>query len=226
MKSELCVPIKSGEELLGVINAESRHLNYFSEADERLFVAIAGSLTTAMLKLRLFEAERTRRQEAEILRQAAAAVSSSLELRKVLDTILISLKKVIPYDSASIMLLEGDRLRLMAVQGFPNPEEVISMTFPVKDQLLNQTKRMKKPLILDDASIDPRFHKWAGTDYTRGWMGAPLIVRDNVIGYITINNKQPSVYNEESAAVVTAFAFQYLGFLTRTLDSSFCVLSG
>ncbi len=50
--SELCVPIKVGERVLGVINAESDELNAFSEDDERLLLTIAGQVATAIDRLR------------------------------------------------------------------------------------------------------------------------------------------------------------------------------
>jgi len=206
--SELCIPIKVGKKLIGVINAESRQLNFFSVEDERLLNTIAGTLATAIEKLHLFDAEHTRRQEAETLREAAAAVSSSLELHQVLNTILISLKRVLPYDSANVILLEGEHLRVVAVQGFDHPEKIINQTFPAKDNLFSEIQKMDKPIILADARADSRFQQWAGTDYVRGWMGVPLIVRNEVIGYITLDSREPSAYHEESAALVQAFAHQ------------------
>ena len=206
--SELCVPIKVGEKVIGVINAESHLIDFFNEDDERLLGTIADTLATALEKLRLFEAEHTRRQEAETLRQAAAAVSSSLDLHEVLNTILISLKQVVPYDSASVILLEGDKLRLTAVQGVKNPEKVLDQTISYKDYLFGSGEKTNGPVILADAQAEPRFQRWAGSDYVRGWMGVPLIARNAVIGYITIDNRKPATYDAESAALAQAFAYQ------------------
>jgi PAS domain S-box-containing protein/putative nucleotidyltransferase with HDIG domain len=206
--SEICVPIKVGGRVVGVLNAESRQRAFFDEDDERLLITIAGTLATAVEKLHLFDSERTRRQEAETLREAAAAVSSSLELHQVLNAILISLKRVVPYDSASVMLLENDNVRLVAVQGFDQPEKIVNQIFSARDNLLSETQRSDKPIILADASADVRFQRWAGTDYVRGWMGVPLIVRNEVIGYITLDSREPSAYHEESTTLAQAFAYQ------------------
>ena len=70
MKSVLCVPIRLGERVLGVINAESAHPGTFTEGDRRLLATIAGQLATAIEKVRLFESERLRAEElAVILKQ-------------------------------------------------------------------------------------------------------------------------------------------------------------
>jgi len=56
--SELCVPIKHQEHVLGVINAESTKRSAFTEDDERLLVTLAGQLATAIEQLRTAHAER------------------------------------------------------------------------------------------------------------------------------------------------------------------------
>jgi diguanylate cyclase (GGDEF)-like protein len=55
MISELCVPIKIGKRVIGVVNAESKKPDAYSEADERLLVTFASQLATAIAKVRLFE---------------------------------------------------------------------------------------------------------------------------------------------------------------------------
>ena len=207
-QSELCVPIKIGDRLIGVINAESHQLDFFKEEDERLLTTIAGTLATSIEKLQLFAAEHTRRLEAETLREAAAAVSSSLEINQVLDTILISLKRVVPYDSASVFLLEGDHIRLVAAQGFAEPEQVINISLPAKDKIFKEITKQGKPIILADASTDRRFKQYAGREAVHGWLGVPLTVRDKMIGFISLDSRRPSAYGEESAALAQAFAHQ------------------
>jgi diguanylate cyclase (GGDEF)-like protein len=56
--SELCVPIKFKERILGVINAESTKKDAFTEDDERLLVTLAGQVATALEQLRKAQAER------------------------------------------------------------------------------------------------------------------------------------------------------------------------
>lgn len=53
--SELCVPLKVDQRVIGVINAESTRLDAFTEDDERLLMTMASQLATAIEKVRLFE---------------------------------------------------------------------------------------------------------------------------------------------------------------------------
>ena len=92
VRSELCVPIKLGERIIGIINSDSKELDFFTEEDERLMLTIAGQMANAIERFRLFEAESTRRREAETLREAIGALSTSLELTQVLEIILKSIE--------------------------------------------------------------------------------------------------------------------------------------
>jgi diguanylate cyclase (GGDEF)-like protein len=56
--SELCVPIKFKEQILGVINAESTKKDAFTEDDERLLVTLAGQIATTLEQIRRTQAER------------------------------------------------------------------------------------------------------------------------------------------------------------------------
>jgi diguanylate cyclase (GGDEF)-like protein len=56
--SELCVPIKFKEHILGVINAESTKMDAFTGDDERLLITLAGQIATAIEQIRKAHAER------------------------------------------------------------------------------------------------------------------------------------------------------------------------
>jgi PAS domain S-box-containing protein/putative nucleotidyltransferase with HDIG domain len=207
-RSELCVPVTINGKVAAVINTEGSNIGGFSEDDERLLITIAGQVAIAIEKLQLLETERLRRQEAETLRQAAAALTSSLEMDQVLEKLLDQLAQVIPYDSAAIFLLEEGMLRVDAVRGFPYPDQLLKKQFDADDELLAEAKNTLAPLIIDDVTTDPRFKKWGETTYTRGWMGTPIIARDQVIGYLTLDNRMIGAYTRHSADLAMALASQ------------------
>jgi PAS domain S-box-containing protein len=62
-RSELCVPLKTSERVIGVINTESTQLNAFTDSDERLLTILAGQLASTIERLRAGAAEQHRTQE-------------------------------------------------------------------------------------------------------------------------------------------------------------------
>ncbi len=55
IRSEICVPLKIGGRVIGVINAESAKLNAFTLADERLLTILAGQLAIGIERLRAMD---------------------------------------------------------------------------------------------------------------------------------------------------------------------------
>ena len=95
-KSILGMPLIKGDQPIGsllILNTESART--FSPEDIDFATALGSHAAVAIENARLFEEERRRRQEAEIIRQATAGIVSSLELTEVLDQILTHLEKVI-----------------------------------------------------------------------------------------------------------------------------------
>jgi len=170
--------------------------------------AFSNQAALAIQNARQFQAEQRHFEEADTLRQAAESVTSTLDIRHVLASILDNLNRVVPFDSASVFLLEGDLVRLTALQGVPDAEAFIDRTFSANNALLQHVLKSSKPLILKDAQQDPRFEKWVVGDQVRGWMGVPLIVRGATIGFVTIDSFQENAYRDHEATLAMTFAHQ------------------
>ncbi len=212
VRSELCVPLRVGEEVIGVLNIESRKLNAFQEEDLAFFTAIAGELAIALQNARLYQQEQRRREEAESLYRAAQAMTTTLDLQEVLERILTELQHVVPYDSASVQVLREGKLEIIAGRGFPNIEEVLGVAIDSAsgDNPNAQVIQTRIPLILEDAPVlYEHFHQPPhAAANIRAWMGVPLLYGDRVIGMLTLDKREPGFYTREHARVALAFAGQ------------------
>ncbi len=119
-----------------------------------------------------------------------------------------ALKQVIHYDNASVFLLEGEWLKLAVYQGFSYFKDLLSEKFSAKDELFEEIRQFKHPIIIEDAQKDSRFKNWGDTFQVHGWMSVPLIARGGVIGCITLDSYEPGAYSETSIATAIAFANQ------------------
>ncbi|HEY2982442.1 MAG TPA: GAF domain-containing protein [Anaerolineales bacterium] len=206
--SILAVPILFKGEVIGMMTLDSPRLDRFTVEDEQLALAVANNAAIAIGNARLFESEQQRRQEAENLRVAASAITSSLDSKQVLETILVALKQVVPYDSASMLLLDDDVVRITAAKGLPVPGLALNQVFPATNKLLTAIQESGQPLILPDARNDARFENWAAADRVRGWMGVPLTIRGQICGFITLDSYSANSFDERSASLAQTFAHQ------------------
>ncbi len=208
IRAEVSVPLIVDGQLLGVIDAESTHRNAFTKPDEHLLVALASELATAIEKTRLLEAERRRRKEAETLSESGAALNSSLDLHQVLETILGSLGRVVPYTSTTLMLLNEDHLEISAGRGLKLQNLVGVPIDPQANQALQSLVASAQPSVIADTLADPNWHEHACTQGARSWMGIPLLAKGRVIGVLNVNHNDPGVYTTESAQMALAYANQ------------------
>jgi GAF domain-containing protein/anti-sigma regulatory factor (Ser/Thr protein kinase) len=211
-RSEVAVPVRVGEEVAAVLNVESRRTNAFNADDLAFYTAVAGQLGVALENARLYQAEQRRRREAETLYRAAQALTTTLDLPEVFDRILTELQQTVAYDSASVQLLEDGVLRIIGGRGFPNPEEILGLTFdPGKDDNPNgRVVRSRAPVILEDAPLAyAEFHRQPHkATNIRAWLGVPLLFGDRVIGILALDKGTPGFYTAEHARVALTFAGQ------------------
>lgn len=207
-RSELCVPIMSGSKIFGVLNVERDRPDAFTDSDERLLTTIAGELANAMQRIQLNELENSRRRQAETVLQATKVLASLLDLPSLYEAILEWLYKIVPYDSASILEIEGEYVRITATKGLPSPEKAMGHLYPADNILCRIMNESGRALIIDDCREDPRFERWGDAEHTRGWMGVPLISRGQVLGYLTLDSRSPNAYTQSDAVAAQTFAHQ------------------
>lgn len=208
VRARLLAPVLHQGEAIGCLAVNHRRPHGWSEDEVRLLTLIANSAAQALEQARLFEAESRRRQEAETLGEATSVLVSTIELEAMLDGILEQLELIIQFDSASVMLVEEDSLKVVAWKNLPKPEDVIDKSFPIDDPLFKEMQRSGEPLILENVQSTNKFDGWGGTEDIVAWMATPLIVRGDVIGYITFDSHRPGVFTDQEASLAQAFANQ------------------
>ncbi len=208
-RSELAIPLKVGDRVIGVIDVQSKDINAFGENDERLMSIFAERAAMALENARLFEAERRRRDEAETLRQAGAVIAATLQQGEAIRRILIELERVVPYDSASVQLVRDGALEIVGGRGWHDPSKVIGVRFPIPgDNPNTEVIQQRAALIIDDTRDHFPIFLQAPHNHIKSWLGAPLVVRGRVIGMLAVDSSQVHFYNHEHMRLVMAFADQ------------------
>jgi PAS domain S-box-containing protein len=226
-RSELVVPLRLGDEILGALDVQSDAVNGLTEDDVSLLEGLGAQIAVAVQNARLFESERRRRLEATALQEISRALSLSLDLDldRIMVMLLEQLQKVVSFDSAAIFLRDGDLWRW--VVSFPSANEGVGVPqdsaaiFSVESApLMQDIVETKEPIILLDAQADERFHPPGGAEGVRGWAGVPLVGQDSVVGIMTVASQQPGAYDNEAVQTLMAFASQaVIAFRNITLFS-------
>lgn len=205
--SEVAIPLRAGDRVLGVLNVESHRSAAFSEYDVLFLSMLASQIAAAMERTRLYMAEQRRRERAEALGQIAATLATTLDIDEGLETALAQLEKLIAYDSASIALFQDGVSRIRAWRGFEDITPVIT-PMPISElRTLQHLIATHQPLLIPDTAESPLWRpNILGGTPIRCWIGAPLIVRDTVIGALMVDSRTPRVYSPDDRDAVAALA--------------------
>jgi PAS domain S-box-containing protein len=161
--------------------------------------------------------ERTR--ELSMLLDISANIASTLDLPLLLELILEQLQQVVDYDGASVLILEGDRLRTVAHRG-PIPRDVLAPMHLSREQAGELWEAMEghEPLIIGDVRGDTwlaqafrqAFGEYLDREmgYVRTWVGIPLRVQERLIGWLGLHHSQPRAYAQHHAALAQTIANQ------------------
>ena len=209
-RSAMSAPLLVGERVVGVVTLVHPQPDRFNPDDLELLRAIADQAGIAVENARLFRAEQARRGLASTLQEIARIINSALDPGLVFDQVLRQLKRVIDYDSASIFVAEDDSLRLVAGMGLENQQDLIGKTL-AKDPLVLAWKVLtsRKPILMADVQNNPGWvmsESFPGTGRIRGWIGAPLVLREKAVGVLSVDSHAVGAFNETHVELVSSFA--------------------
>ena len=144
------------------------------------------------------------------LQQVMTVVNSTLDLNAVLEAIVDQLQAVVPCDSASLLLNEQGRYRVVMTRGLA-PHMTADLTEQVNDlPNIRALLQARGPIYISDTQSDPGWSGLVNDSPVRSWLGLPLFNRrqDEILGILNVDNYQPDVYSPEDIQVAYAFATQ------------------
>lgn len=146
------------------------------------------------------EAEQKQRRFSDALLGMSAVVNSSLQIDDVLRHILEHLQEVVEHDAANIMLLEHDSAHTVGQHGYaPEAAEILAQSrFQVRE--LGYLRRMveyKRPMTIPDTRNDPDWLPLTRDSGLRSYLGAPLVLADEVIGFLNLESEQAGFFQDE-----------------------------
>ncbi len=147
---------------------------------------------------------------AAALADLSIALNSSLNLDEVLDKILLNLSRVVSYKTANIMLIEGNKARIVRSKGYEvlgTEELMMSKTFDIHE--IDNFSRMiqtKQPILSYYPHLEQNWHKLAESEWIKSHIAAPIISEDKVIGFLNCDSDVAGFFNKIQTIAMQIFA--------------------
>jgi diguanylate cyclase (GGDEF)-like protein len=117
---------------------------------------------------------------------------------------------VVPFDSANVMLLQGDRVRVASHRGYERfglTDWISHLDLPI-DRLtgIQHMASTRHPHFIPDVHADTNWQSIGPTWHVGSWVGAPLVTGDQLLGFLSMDKAERGYYSADHASRLESLA--------------------
>ena len=227
VQSLAVVPLRTLRRRLGMVLAGRENLKRFSREEELVLSTLSEHSASGLENLRLYQAlkhysqnlhelveERTEKlRQAEdrhrVLLEINNAIIANLDRDSLLHAIAETLRKVLPFDRATLTLLDPARdvLRVHALATTSSAKRflTVGMEFPRKGSPLEPVYDTKQPLIRGHLETGQRIgvENDLLKEGIRSIVAVPLMAKGEPFGTLNLGSRRPEDYSQADAELLT-----------------------
>src|SRR5438132_5584837 len=196
VRSELAVPLMLQGKCVGVLDIQSRHLDYFTKDQQNILTLLASRLAVAIENARLFQKVRAQADTLLLLSEVGRETSAILEVEELLRRAAEQTKRVIDYQILSIMLYdEGQKIFRHRVDVKHGHRVQGKLRATSSDGIVGAAATLKEPVLVPDVTVDPRY--LMVNPETRSELAIPMMHKGKVIGVLDLESPQLNYFTED-----------------------------
>ena len=209
--SEMALPLMARGQCIGALTVQSVREAAFSEEDVSILKTMAVQVANAIQNAKLHQETQQRLKEMTLLFDASTAVSTSLDVARVVHTTAPHITAALAADGCAISIWERDQDALVTLIDYSaEPDrwhsEPAGTVYPLADYPASrQVLTERQPLIIQrsDPDTDPAEVAWMIDRQAQSVLMVPMLVRDEVVGLLEL---MQSVERGERAFTPTEIA--------------------
>jgi sigma-B regulation protein RsbU (phosphoserine phosphatase) len=192
------VPLRSGDNVLGILNVAAPEWDAFSEEALVLLANVGSQMGIALERAHLFELLQERRiYEHGILLELSNQLLRRSDLVEVMNFVVENVPRLLEVDACAILLPGDDPnyLDFRAASGWKKDPVTTHRRVPLDLRSGSGfVMHTGEPLVVEDYSVHdptPWTAPWLTAEEFRGHAVIPLLVEDDPIGVLMIDSKAP-----------------------------------
>src|SRR5258708_4867310 len=205
VRSELAVPLMLRGKCVGVLDIQSRHVDYFTRDQQNILTLLASRLAVAIENARLFQKVSAQAETLLLLNEVSRETSSILDVEELLRRAAEQTKRVIDYQILSIMLYDEDqkvfRHRLDVKHGHRVQGKLRAA---VSEGIVGAAATLREPVLVPDVTKDPRY--LMVNPETGSELSIPMIHKGKVIGVLDLESPQLNYFTEDHVQTLSILA--------------------
>ena len=211
--STCVLPLARGQRRLGVLSLGRSHADAYSEDEVRFLSLVTDQIALAIDAAVNFYLSRQAQERLKLILDLTNQVVSNLNFQELLRTISASVRRVMHYDAAAIMLPEpdGKHLRVHALD-FPDGKGIFKeeILIPIEDSTPGETFREGKPWVMNrlDPELPPEMYTKAAKEGINSLCDMPLISRGRTLGVLAVARHEENGFDREETEFLSQVAQQ------------------
>src|SRR6267143_628240 len=158
VRSELAVPLMLRGKCIGVLDIQSRHLDYFTRDQQNILTLLASRLAVAIENARLFQKVRTQADTLLLLSEVGRETGAILAVEELLRRAAEQTKRVIDYQILSIMLYDEEQKVFRHRVDVKHGHRVQGkLRANASEGIVGAAATLKEPVLVPDVTVDPRY---------------------------------------------------------------------
>ncbi len=209
----LCVPLKSRTEVVGVIELVNKLRDEeYNDDDLEIIELLGGHLSTLIENSRLYAEAKEKVERITAMAETSALISSSLEVKRVLETVMNVAKDVIDAEASSIFLYDEEKNDFyFEIATGDAGEAVKQIRVPWGKGMVGWAAEHMQTLLVPDVTKDPRFYSKVDEKskfITRNAITVPLKPKNKLIGVAQVLNKKGGLFDNDDVELFETLARQ------------------
>jgi len=210
LKSLTVIPLKSRDKIYGTLNLARKEFLKITLFETNLFNSIGQIISGALERTSLYTENVKRLEELKTLYSISQEIALKLEVEVILQKIMESAIELLGAESGTIVLWDNRKQNYVIVIVHRLPETLIGKEFsPPWSGVIGGVIAKKTPVLYMDYEHHPNRLKELDSYHFKEVLGVPLIVREMVIGTMTVGSSDPEVHFQQSGIdLLYTFAHQ------------------
>ena len=205
VRSELAVPLIFRGKVVGVLDIQSRHLDYFTRDQQNILLVLANRLAVAIENARLFQQVRAQAEALLVLNEVSREVSSILDVEEVLRRAAELVKRVINYQILSLMLYDEEQQVFRHRIDVKHGQRVQGkLRVAATEGIVGAAATLREPVVVPDVTADPRY--LMVNPETRSELAIPMIYKGKVIGVLDLESPQLNYFTPDHVQTLSILA--------------------
>ncbi|HVP92881.1 MAG TPA: PAS domain S-box protein [Acidobacteriota bacterium] len=195
--SELAVPIKIEKKILGVLNVESQRLAAFDENDRELLEILASHAAIAITNIK-------RQKRLSALNAHGKKLNMAGNIEEAYRMTLDAMEKTLGFEFASVFMVQGKMLSLMAHRKYPKQLKV-NLPLDGKKGVTVRAVKTGKPVYVSNIRKE-KAYVGAGVREMLSELAVPVKAENKILGVLNVESKRLGAFDEEDKKLLEILA--------------------